>query len=401
MRKIPFQINILFLFNGLSILGNAITEIAIPWLILEMTGSPLLVATMMSVKILPIILSVFFSAQLVDRFSPFRVSVISDSVNFLSVLLIPLLFVSDMLNFYLLAILLFFSTILDSPGRLAKDVILAKEINKTKSENELINGVNSTIENICDLIGPVIGSMIVTAIGVVNALYFDAVSFLIAAFGLIILKKYFDPSINQGTVVKLPGKEYIWQSAKYIFQQKEMLSILILSAIVNLVITPFLLVYLPYLNKVVYDSVLSLGLSMTIFGIGTTLSSLLYGLIANRFSNKSIIVGGYSLLTICFILLANIHNQYLLFIALFFIGISVGMAGPVEVTMIQKKVDEQMFSRVMTIFTSVRFLFVPIGYLLVGITLEHQFNLSVPYILASLVGLGLLAYLLMTKSHSD
>ncbi|MEX0445020.1 hypothetical protein [Xenorhabdus sp. SGI246] len=52
---------------------------------------------------------------------------LSDLVNFLSILFIPVFYAIDILHFYLLAILLIFSTILDSPGRLAKDVMLAKE----------------------------------------------------------------------------------------------------------------------------------------------------------------------------------------------------------------------------------------------------------------------------------
>ncbi|MDE9448673.1 MFS transporter, partial [Xenorhabdus bovienii] len=82
-RRIPFQVNGLLALNGVSILGNAITEIAIPWLILEISGSPLLVATVMSAKILPLIFSIFFSAQLVDKYGAFRFSLLSDLVNFL------------------------------------------------------------------------------------------------------------------------------------------------------------------------------------------------------------------------------------------------------------------------------------------------------------------------------
>ncbi|WP_228860586.1 MFS transporter [Xenorhabdus sp. PB61.4] len=129
VRRIPVQISGLLALNGVSILGNTITEIAIPWLILEISGSPLLVAAVMSAKMLPLILSVFFSAQLVDRYGAFRISVLSDLVNFLSVLLIPVFYTMDILHLYLLAILLIFSTILDSPGRLAKDIMLAKELN--------------------------------------------------------------------------------------------------------------------------------------------------------------------------------------------------------------------------------------------------------------------------------
>ncbi|WP_340621829.1 hypothetical protein [Xenorhabdus siamensis] len=88
----------------------------------------------MSAKIVPLILSIFFSAQLVDKYGAFRISMLSDLVNFLSVLFIPVFYAIDILHFYLLAILLIFSTILDSPGRLAKDVMLAKEIKQHKRD---------------------------------------------------------------------------------------------------------------------------------------------------------------------------------------------------------------------------------------------------------------------------
>nr|WP_269749542.1 MFS transporter [Xenorhabdus lircayensis] len=383
--------------NGVSILGNAITEIAIPWLILEISGSPLLVATVMSAKILPLIFSIFFSAQLVDKYGAFRISLLSDLVNFLSVLLIPVFYTMDILHFYLLAILLIFSTILDSPGRLAKDVMLAKEIKQNKSEHELINGINSTIENICDLVGPIVGSLIIAMLGTINALYFDAVSFLVVALGLIILKKHFVADINEVTVISSQPHHYFLEAFRYIKSEKELFSVLIISSVVNFVITPFLIVYLPYVNKQEFNSVLSLGVSMTCFGVGTTLSSLLYGNYGKHFSSNRIILSGYGLLVLFLISLNLYSGQYVLFTQLFVIGICIGFAGPVEVTLIQRQVPEHLFGRIMTLFSSTRFLAVPVGYLCFGAVLESRFAEQTPLIMAIVVLGGLMVYGLMQE----
>ncbi|WP_275380236.1 MFS transporter [Xenorhabdus bovienii] len=405
MRRIPFQISGLLALNGVSILGNAITDIAIPWLILEISGSPLLVAAVMSAKIVPLILSIFFSPQLVDKYGAFRISVLSDLVNFLSVLLIPVFYTMDIMHFYLLAILLIFSTILDSPGRLAKDVMLAKEIKQNKSEHELINGINSTIENICDLTGPVLGSLIIALFGTINALYFDAVSFLVVALGLIILKKHFVTNINKVTEVPSLPHHYFLEALKYVMSAKELFSILILSSVVNFVIAPFLIVYLPYVNKVEFNSVVSLGVSMTCFGLGTTLSSLLYGIYGKHFASNHIILSGYSLLVLCLISLSLLvlclislsllSGQYILFAQLFAIGCCIGFTAPVEVTLLQRQVPENLFSRIMTLFSSTRFLAVPVGYVCFGTLLGSSLTKQTPLIMATIVLGGLLAYLAM------
>ncbi|MDE9541585.1 MFS transporter [Xenorhabdus bovienii] len=395
MRRIPFQISGLLALNGVSILGNAITDIAIPWLILEISGSPLLVAAVMSAKIVPLILSIFFSPQLVDKYGAFRISVLSDLVNFLSVLLIPVFYTMDIMHFYLLAILLIFSTILDSPGRLAKDVMLAKEIKQNKSEHELINGINSTIENICDLTGPVLGSLIIALFGTINALYFDAVSFLVVALGLIILKKHFVTNINEVTEVPSLPHHYFLEALKYVKSEKELFSILILSSVVNFVIAPFLIVYLPYVNKVEFNSVVSLGVSMTCFGLGTTLSSLLYGIYGKHFASNHIILSGYSLLVLSLVSLNLFNGQYILFAQLFAIGCCIGFTAPVEVTLLQRQVPENLFSRIMTLFSSTRFLAVPVGYVCFGTLLGSSLTKQTPLIMATIVLGGLLAYLAM------
>ncbi|MEQ1966614.1 MFS transporter [Xenorhabdus nematophila] len=391
-RRIPFQVSGLLALNGVSILGNAITEIAIPWLILEISGNPLLVATVMSAKILPLILSIFFSAQWVDKYGAFRISLLSDAVNFLSVLLIPVFYTMDILHFYLLAVLLIFSTILDSSGRLAKDVMLAKEIKRNKSEHELINGINSTIENICDLIGPVIGSLIIALLGTINALYFDAISFLIVTLGIIILKKHFVANINE--VVETPSRprHYFLEALRYIRSEKELFSVLMISSIVNFVLSPFLIVYLPYVNKQEFNSILSLGISMTCFGVGTTFSSLLYGAYGKYFSSHRIILYGYSLLALFLLSLNLFSGQYALYAQLFAIGLCIGFSAPVEITLIQRQVPENLFGRIMTFFSSTRFLSVPVGYLCFGALLESRLAGLTPLIMAAVVLGGLASY---------
>ena len=395
-KRLSWPIFTLLSLNGITILGNALTEVAIPWLILEISDSPGLVAAVMSAKILPIILSTFFSAPLVDKFGGFKTSIISDFVNFLSVLLIPLFYSLDMLNFALLAVLLALSTLLDSPGRLAKDVLLMKEIAKGNYDNSFINGLNTSIENVCDLTGPLIAAIIVASLGTISALYFDAASFLVVAFALILIKKYqsLDYSITSQQKTDQQDTTHLsWRYFKdgltYIRSLNQVSAVLFISAIVNIVITPFLLVYLPFMNKLVFDSVINFGLSMACFGAGTTASSLLYSFLGKRIKAKDIILLGYLCLTLTLASIPFIQNQIFILVPLFIIGLSIGFAGPIEVTLIQTQVAEGFFARTMTLFTSIRFLSVPLGYLCFGALLESDLALYTPIFMSATVFAGL------------
>lgn len=447
IHKIPKQINLLLLLNGLSILGNAITEVAIPWLILEISGSPLLVASVMAAKIVPVILSVVFSAQVVDKFGAFRVSVASDLVNFFCILLIPLFYHVGLMDFVVLAILLMASTLLDSPGRLARDVMLAREIKHDNHQNERINGLNGTIENVCDLAGPALAGVIIAALGTFNALYFDAMSFLAVSLGLMALRKHFSADISspaattdhsandsrhanqsQNTVndasptvidaspssasqsstsqsstsVKPPSSStkpmaYLADAFRFLWQAPSLFSVLIVSALVNVVITPLLFVYLPFYNKTVFDSVIGLGLSMMFFGAGTTLSSFLYSAIGQQWQSRHIILWGYSSLVLLLASLSVTTGQWMLYGQLLLIGCCIGCAGPVETTMIQRQVPDGLFSRIMTLFSASRFLSVPVGYLVFGGLLEAGFFASTPLLMAATVFSGVLAYAIMSR----
>ncbi|UTM57304.1 MFS transporter [Photobacterium sp. CCB-ST2H9] len=400
MRRMSWSICGLLTLNGITILGNALTEVAIPWLILEISDSPALVAAVMAAKITPVILSTFFSAPFVDRLGAFRASVLSDLVNFFSVLLIPVFYHADLLTLSLLAALLVLSTLLDTPSRLAKDVILRHEIKRHQLDHHLINGVNTTLENICDLLGPVVAALIVAAFGTISALYFDAATFFAVAFGMIVLKKHFRPEAERTKPDSAPPLRYFSEGMKYLRQQRALLSVLYLSATVNLVITPFLFVYLPYLNKFVFESVMSLGVSMTCFGAGTSVSSLLFGFFGKRFSNRQIMFTGYLSLAVVLLSMSFFASQPLFFIQLFVIGLCLGFAGPIEVTLIQTVVPEALFGRVMTLFSSVRFLSVPAGYLVFGWLLESAFANWTPVVMASTVLMGVIAYWRMNTASS-
>ena len=91
--------NFIFLWFGhfISHAGDAIYAIALPWLILDMTGSKMQTALVVINAYLPAIIFGFFAGVIVDKYNRKNIMIISDVMRFLLVAFISLALISSLL----------------------------------------------------------------------------------------------------------------------------------------------------------------------------------------------------------------------------------------------------------------------------------------------------------------
>ena len=97
----------LYTANLVSLMGNNLTTLAIPWFVLATTGSTAKTGITGFFAILPIVISGIFGGAIVDRLGYKRSSIISDIASGLTVASIALLHAADQLAFPLLLALVF------------------------------------------------------------------------------------------------------------------------------------------------------------------------------------------------------------------------------------------------------------------------------------------------------
>lgn len=110
----------LFSANIISYVGDYLMLIAIPWFVLQTTGSVAKTGITAFFSTLPTIVSAFFGSALVDRLGYKYASVVSDVTSGVSVALIPLLYSTFGLAFWQLLVLVFFAGLLQAPGATAR-----------------------------------------------------------------------------------------------------------------------------------------------------------------------------------------------------------------------------------------------------------------------------------------
>ena len=122
MSRIPLVT--LLASNALSITGNVMTQVAVPWFVLQTTGSPARTGIAGFFQFLPVVIAGFFGGTLVDRLGYRRTSVFSDVASGATVAAIPLLFATVGLEFWQLLSLVFLGALLDSPGETARSALV-------------------------------------------------------------------------------------------------------------------------------------------------------------------------------------------------------------------------------------------------------------------------------------
>lgn len=162
----------------ISRVGDAVDEVAVIWLVLQLTGSALATATALVFQILPTVLFGLVAGALVDRWNRRRTMIAMDAVRAAIVLLIPILKAAGALSLPLLYALVFALAVASQVFRPALRASLA---NLVKTED--LVGANSLLETtrqLAGILGPAVGGVLIATVGISAVFILDALSFLVS-----------------------------------------------------------------------------------------------------------------------------------------------------------------------------------------------------------------------------
>src|SRR5664279_3237366 len=86
---------LLWIGEGVSLLGDQFYMIALPWLVLQLTGSALALGTVLALAGIPRALFMLIGGAFVDRFSPRSVMIVSNVARMLLVALLSVLVLTN------------------------------------------------------------------------------------------------------------------------------------------------------------------------------------------------------------------------------------------------------------------------------------------------------------------
>ncbi len=180
-QKSPLPLFALLAANAISMSGNAMATIAIPWFVLETTGSATDTALSGAAGTIPIVIAAVIGGVWVDRLGHRRASIYADIASGVTIALIPILYLVGWLSFPLLLLLVFCGALLDAPGVAARGALVPDLAELAGWRLEMVNSIHEVIESGSGLVGPLLAGLLIATLSAGNVLLVDALSFALSA----------------------------------------------------------------------------------------------------------------------------------------------------------------------------------------------------------------------------
>jgi MFS family permease len=372
----------LFAANAISMVGNMFTMIAIPWFVLQTTGSAARTGVAGFFNILPVVLAGLLGGAIVDRIGYRGTSIISDLASGVTVALVPLLFATIGLPFWALMILVFLGALLDAPGSTARSALVPELAEQAGMPVERAASMIHVIERSSRLVGAPLAGLLIALIGTANVLWLDALSFLISALlvGLFVHVRR--------TGAQATAKTNYWsdmvQGWKFLAGESVLLAIVISVMLTNFLDAAFSSVVQPVYVKQVYKDALPLGLLIAANGGGAVLGGLVFAWTGHRLPRHATFTSMFFLTSLRFFVYALYPPLWLLLLVTFLCSIGAGPLNPIINAVEYERIPPGMRGRVFGVVTAGAWAVMPLSTLLSGVMTQ---GLGVA---PMLVGIGLL-----------
>jgi MFS family permease len=185
------RLRALLLAQVVSRTGSQMTFLALPWFVLETTGSAAQMSVVLAVELTPVALFGIPSGALIARLGARRTLLVGDLGRVPLMCSLPLLHEAGLLTFPLLLVLVFLVGCFVAPYFSAASVIVPELVGEDEQTVAQANAALEGLQRATSLIGPPLAGVLIGVIGTTNVIYLDAASFLFsfAVIGLFVPRR--------------------------------------------------------------------------------------------------------------------------------------------------------------------------------------------------------------------
>ena len=367
-RLLPFvMLQVSSIASGV---GNGIVMIAVPWLVLDRTGSPAAAGLLGALVSLPGIVVSPFIGTLIDRIGRRKVSIYADVLSAVSVLLFVVVDRVGSLTYAWIAALAVLGAVFDPAGHTARKALIPNAANASSIKLETANSRHEGFFAVGWAIGPAIGAMLIKFVGPVDAMFATSLLFLVASISVMLMRVV--DATNETHDADSP-RENFWQATiagfRALHADRALFSLTIIFMFTSAVYMPIEMVILPVHFERLGDAG-GLGATMTAMAGGMVLGAFSYGVIARRFSRYTILCGVMIGVAVTVVPMVWLPSTFVFVLAGFLMGAIWGPFNPLWNTLIQSRVPTEMQGRVYGVQMSALYAAPPIGQVVVGLAVE-------------------------------
>jgi len=349
-----------WLGETVSVLGDQFYFVALPWLVLQLTGSGLALGSVLMTAAIPRAVLMLAGGATTDRFSSRSVMLASNFMRCLVVSILAVLVLKHtarMWQLYTLAAAFGTFDAFFYPAYTAMVPSLLQPA-QLAAGNALMQGS----VQLTGLVGPAAAGLVIGAAGLAAAFGVDAVSFVVSLIMLLL--------ITNTTVAAAAAQHSLLTSMRegisYALKHVTIRSLLVAFAVMNLFLTGPFMVGAPLLAKQRFAGAKALGLLYSAFGAGALVGTLVAGRDRRERRLGPILVTVYGVAGLTMITLGLLWRLWASATVLALLGIIVGYSNVQMMAYLQRQTEPTKMGRVMSIIMFCAHGLLPVSYVASG-----------------------------------
>ncbi len=367
-RKHPLRnakFRLLWIGSTISVTGDQFYLVALPWLVLGLTGSSLALGTISMTAAIPRAALMLIGGAVTDRVSPRRVMMLTASARTVLVAAVAVLLWVHGLHLWALYLLALGFGIADAFATPASQTFMPSLVEK--DQLPAAQSVFQSTAQVTTLVAPGPVGLFIKAFGTAWAFFIDAVSFL---FILGALWKLPDPPRAVGAgAARRNMLQSILDGLRYVKADVALSSLMLVVAVLNFAIAGPTSIGLAWIAKKQFGSPAAYGLLMSCLAGGSLAGLLLAGLVKHRRRGRTLLLVA-TVIGFCLMPLGVLHHLWSLAGVLVAMSLAAAFLNVQLIAWFQQRVERTVMGRVMSVLMFSSMGLMPISLAIAGVAIE-------------------------------
>lgn len=377
----------LYIFGqAISLVGFWLQQVALGWLIFQLTRSVFWVGTIAAIGGLPFLIFTTFAGVFIDKVNKRKLLIITQMLEAALAIATGFLVITHQATLTNIAILVFVNGLIaavDLPTRLT---FIVEMVGKRDLASAI--PINNGLFNAARFIGPALAGALIASWGLAWPFFLNGVSFIAGIWAIVNIKPIYQYQADE----KTHPLESLKVGIKFAFTHPKILYFMILAFTTAIFIWPFQTL-MPFIADSVYSAgAKGLGSLLSAAGAGSLLGAVTTSALSKTPNKSKQIIWGLVIAAVSFILFAINRNFPIAHLLLFTAGFGLLMMVSTLNTLVQLLTPDQMRARVMAVYLTMFVGMMPLGNQLAGIIAEYtsaMFTIGLGAILMLTVGIAL------------
>lgn len=357
--------------NITSGVGNGVVMVVLPWLVLELTGSPAAAGLLAALSTLPALIVIPLVGAAIDRYGRKPISVLSDFASALSVIAFPIVGWLVGLDLAWILILAVIGAGLDPAGYTARKSLIIDAAHASGMRLQSLNGLHEALFAAGWTVGPLLGAGLIATVGAAQGLWVPGILFIIAALCIVAMRvSDAGQAARDEDTEKSTGFAELTRGFVALWSDKALRVLTIAIMVLAGVYLPTESVILP-VHFEALNQPEGMGIVIGALAGGGVLGAFAYGPLSRHLTNHQIITIALLGTALGVIPMALLPPLWILAVFGFILGLSWGPMQPLLNTLVQVRIPANEQGRVFSVQLTAFYVFPPLAMLATGAASEE------------------------------